>query len=93
MQRIIIDCKGETQELVTETIEELTPDEVMARLLETEEAKKETEAMRLKEVKQLLLRELIELREMVENKDIFDDKDIKEKQAYINTLKEKLTKT
>lgn len=81
MQRVIVDCQSKK-----ETIEELAPDEVAARLLEIEKAKEQEKSQRVVETKRALARELAELKEMKLN-NIFDDKDIEEKQMRIDELK------
>jgi len=88
MQRVVIDCQtGRT------TIENLTPEEESARLVEITEHQRYQKVQQQGKLKRLLAKELTELREMQLQRQIFDDKDLEEKQRKISSLKEKLTKT
>ena len=85
MRRLIIDCQKKE-----ETWQELTSQEEVERLVETERAKAEKRAEDRKTAKAQLVRALAELREMKLNVAIFDIQDITAKQSEVDRLKDKL---
>lgn len=80
MKKIIVDCQKRTEQIL-----DMTPQEELLRLDDTQEENKRKQS----ENKKALLRASIELREMKQNP-IFDVFDIATKQAEIDALQKAL---
>lgn len=85
MERVIVDCREGTAQVVALSVEEEA-----AHLAEIETIQERIKRDKVKAAKQELLKALVELREMKQNKDVFADEDIVEKEAEVDALRAKV---